>query len=349
MLAVGQPPARQAGRLQIHSTTDPCLRGFGALIGPARIWAAIAGFKVESANRYTTGPAVSASNSNSVLQTSWRQKDVQSRWWKQGRDDLGTFFGQMKTLFFKKKNLNHPAPAFAILPRPPAPLQTVLAVGQPPARQAGRLQSHSTTDPCLRGFGALIGPARIWAAIAGFKVESANRYTTGPAVSASNSNSVLQTSWRQKDVQSRWWKQGRDDLGTFFGQMKTLFFKKKNLNHPAPAFAILPRPPAPLQTVLAVGQPPARQAGRLQSHSTTDPCLRGFGALIGPARIWAAIARFRVQSANRYTTGPAVSASNSNSVLQTSWRQKDVQSRWWKQGRDDLGTFSCQMKTLFFY
>ena len=147
------------------------------------------------------------------------------RWWKQGRDDLGTCFCQMKTLFFyKKKILNHPAPAFAILPRPPAPLQTVLAVGQPPARQAGRLQIHSTTDPCLRGFGALIGPARIWAAIAGFKVESANRYTTGPAVSASNSNSVLQTSWRQKDVQSRWWKQGRDDLGTFFGQMKTLFF-----------------------------------------------------------------------------------------------------------------------------
>ena len=51
------------------------------------------------------------------------------------------------------------------------------------------------------------------------------------------------------------------------------------------------------------------------------------------------------QSANRYTTGP----SNSNSVLQTSWRQKDVKSRWWNQGRDDLGTFSCQMKTLFFY
>ena len=135
----------------------------------------------------------------------------------------------------------------------------------------------------------------------------------------------------------------------FLPSENTILLQKKILNHPAPAFAILPRPPVPLQTVLAVGQPPPRQAGRLQSHSTTDPCLRGFGALIGPAQIWAAIAGFRVQNANRYTTGSAVSASNSNSVLQTSWRQKDVKSRWWKQGRDDLGTFFCQMKTLFFY
>ena len=46
---------------------------------------------------------------------------------------------------------------------------------------------HDLNEICAWGF------ARIWAAIAGFRVQSANRYTTGPDVSAS---SMLRASGR---------------------------------------------------------------------------------------------------------------------------------------------------------
>ena len=56
----------QEGRKKFGLTWAQCLRG--ALINPARMWAAIAGFRVQSANSYTTGPSVRDSNSGCLLQ-----------------------------------------------------------------------------------------------------------------------------------------------------------------------------------------------------------------------------------------------------------------------------------------
>ena len=54
------------GRKKFGLTWAQCLRG--ALINPARMWAAIAGFRVQSVNSYTTGPSVRDSNSGCLLQ-----------------------------------------------------------------------------------------------------------------------------------------------------------------------------------------------------------------------------------------------------------------------------------------